>query len=327
MVRRRVAGTRRVTAAPHLLSATPVLASLDIARSVDFFCTKLGFTAMRAEPGVYGIISRDGVQIHFWACADRSIAESTSCRVRVQGIEPLYAQVEPLGIVHPHAPLAAKPWGTREFGILDPDGNLVTFAQWDDPDAGSGSPPRFTPFVLRTPRLALRFLEASDAAALFAIFSDPAVMRYWATGPWTTLEQAAASIRDTHRDYRDGSALRLGIEIAGEPGIVGACTLFGLQRTNRRAEIGYALAQRCWGRGYMHEALGAFLKHAFGPLDLHRIEADIDPRNAPSARALERHGFQREGFLRERWIIDGEICDTTLYGLLAREFQGRLDLV
>jgi len=316
-----------MSTAPRLLSATPVLASLDIARSVDFFCTKLGFAAVHAEPGVYGIVSRDDVQIHFWACADRAIAEATSCRVRVRGIDPLYEEIEPLGIVHPRAPLAVKPWGTREFGVVDPDGNLITFAQWDDPVAGGVSPPRFTPFVLHTPRLVLRFLDASDAEALFAIFSDPAVMRYWATGPWTTLEQATTSIRDTQRDYRDGGALRLGIEINGEPGLVGTCTLFGLHRTNRRAELGYVLAQRCWGRGYMHEALGAFLKHAFGALDLHRVEADIDPRNAPSARALERHGFQREGFLRERWIVDGEISDTVLYGLLAREFQARLDLV
>lgn len=316
-----------MTDASQLLSATPILASLDIARSVDFCCTKLGFVSIHSEPGVYGIVNRDGVQIHFWPCADRTIAEATSCRVRVRGIDPLYAQVEPLGIVHPHAPLAAKPWGTREFGVLDPDGNLITFAQWDDPSAGAASPPRFTPFVLHTPRLSLRFLETSDAELLFAIFSDPAVMRYWATGPWTTLEQATTSIRDTQRDYRDGGALRLGIEVNGQPGIIGTCTLFGLHRTSRRAEIGYALAQRCWGQGYMHEALGAFLQHAFGPLNLHRLEADIDPRNAPSARALERHGFQHEGFLRERWIVDGEICDTALYGLLAREFQGRLDLV
>ncbi len=316
-----------MTDVAHLLSATPVLASLDIPRSVEFFCAKLGFTAIRAESGGYGIVTRDGVQIHFWACTDRAIAANTSCRVRVTGIDRLYAQVEPMGIVHPQATLAVKPWGTREFGILDPDGNLVTFAQSDDAAAGDASAPRFTPFVLRTPRLTLRFLEAGDAEALFAIFSDAAVMRYWATGPWTTLEQAQSSVRDTQRDYHDGGALRLGLEITGEPGIVGTCTLFGLHRTSRRAETGYALAQRCWGQGYMHEALGAFLKHAFGPLDLHRIEADIDPRNAPSARALERHGFQREGFLRERWIVNDEICDTVLYGLLAREFQGRLDLI
>ncbi len=327
MVRGRVAGTGGLSESPRLQSATPVLASLDIARSVEFFCTKLGFSALHVAPGVYGVVTRNEVQIHFWACADRSIAENTSCRVRVSGIDALYAQIEPLGIVHPHAPLANKPWGTREFGILDPDGNLVTFAEWDRQGNAAAFTPPFTPFVLRTPRLTLRFLEDGDAEALFAIFSDPAVMRFWATRPWTTPDQAQASVRDTQNDYRVGGALRLGIEITGDAEIVGTCTLFGLHRANRRAELGYALARRCWGRGYMHEALGAFLQHAFGPLNLHRIEADIDPRNDPSARTLERHGFQREGLLRERWIVDGEISDTALYGLLAREFQGRVEPV
>ena len=71
----------------------------------------------------------------------------------------------------------------------------------------------------------------------------------------------------------------------------------------------------------MHEALAAFLAYALPTFDLHRVEADIDPRNATSARTLERQGFQREGLLRERWIVGGEVCDTAFYGLLAREFK------
>jgi len=107
--------------------ATPVLASLDIKRSVAFFWSKLGFTKIHAEQGAYGIVSSGTVSIHFWACADRRIAEATGCRVGVRGIEPLYADCVKGGIVHPNAPLSTAPWGNREFAILDPDGNLVTF--------------------------------------------------------------------------------------------------------------------------------------------------------------------------------------------------------
>ena len=45
--------------------------------------------------------------------------------------------------------------------------------------------------------------------------------------------------------------------------------------------------------------------------------------NAASARSLERLGFRHEGHLRERWIVDGEVSDTGLYGLLAREWFER----
>jgi ribosomal-protein-alanine N-acetyltransferase len=69
------------------------------------------------------------------------------------------------------------------------------------------------------------------------------------------------------------------------------------------------------------------LEHAFQRLDLNRLEADIDPRNAASARTLERLGFQKEGHLRERWIVNGEISDTGLYGLLRREWLERTKAV
>jgi RimJ/RimL family protein N-acetyltransferase len=51
-------------------------------------------------------------------------------------------------------------------------------------------------------------------------------------------------------------------------------------------------------------------------MGLHRIEADIDPRNTASARCLERLGFVKEGLLRERWIVEGEVSDSAIYGLL-----------
>jgi ribosomal-protein-alanine N-acetyltransferase len=66
----------------------------------------------------------------------------------------------------------------------------------------------------------------------------------------------------------------------------------------------------------------ALLKYAFEVLDLHRIEADVDPRNAASIKTLERLGFQREGYLRERWQINGQIQDAFFYGLLRHEWVG-----
>jgi len=185
-------------------------------------------------------------------------------------------------------------------------------------DAGAS---QFTPIELRTPRLRLRFIDSDDVPAVFAIFSDPVVMRYWATPPWTTLEEAQDNVANCLHDYQSGTALRLGITLAAHATLIGTCTLFRLDRGNRRAEIGYALARAHWGHGYMREALQAFLAYALVTFDLHRVEADIDPRNAASARTLERQGFQHEGLLRERWIVGVEVCDTAIYGLLAREFK------
>ena len=180
----------------------------------------------------------------------------------------------------------------------------------------------FQNLPLRTDRLVLRPLRETDAEALFAIFSDARVMRYWSTPPWTSLQPAqdmiAADLAQTTRDH-----LRLGIELAESGLFLGTCSLFSINCTCRRAEVGYGLGSFAWGQGYMHEALRTLLDFGFGELDLNRIEADIDPRNGASARTLERLGFTREGYLRERWIVGDEVSDTAIYGLLRREWRSR----
>ena len=87
-------------------------------------------------------------------------------------------------------------------------------------------------------------------------------------------------------------------------------------------KMGYAMARAHWGNGYMGEVLPAMVSHAFGAFGLHRLEADVDPRNAASVRALERIGFRLEGHLRERYHVNGEAQDALLYGLLRREWAG-----
>jgi RimJ/RimL family protein N-acetyltransferase len=71
----------------------------------------------------------------------------------------------------------------------------------------------------------------------------------------------------------------------------------------------------------MREAIAALLDLAFGRLGLNRIEADVDPRNERSLAVLERLGFRREGLLRERHIVAGEIQDSVMLGLLARQWR------
>lgn len=178
---------------------------------------------------------------------------------------------------------------------------------------------------MQTERLVLRPVHEADAASLFEIFSDAGVMRYWSSTPWTSLATAHELIARDTQALADGVHLRLGLETLAERKLIGTCTLFNLVAQCRRAELGYGMASAAWGQGYMHEALAALLNYAFTELDLHRVEADIDPRNTASVRCLERLGFQHEGRLRERWIVDGEVSDSSLYGLLRREWLAYVD--
>jgi ribosomal-protein-alanine N-acetyltransferase len=181
----------------------------------------------------------------------------------------------------------------------------------------------FTKTLLRTERLVLRPLAALDAGAVFALFSDPEVMRYWSCAPWTGIAQADHHIASAAEGLASGGMLRLGVELAATGDLVGQISMHHFDQQNRRCDVGYALARAHWGRGYLGEALGAVLEHGFGALALNRVEADVDPRNAGSTRLLERMGFEREGLLRERWIVAGEMCDTAFYGLLKRDWEAR----
>jgi ribosomal-protein-alanine N-acetyltransferase len=173
--------------------------------------------------------------------------------------------------------------------------------------------------TLETERLRLRWLTSADVPALFEVFSDPEVMRYWSHGPLSDAAAAADLLARIHAHFRARDLFQWGVALRGTDEVIGTCTLASLNPEHRRAEVGYALGRRHWGRGYMGEALPALLRFAFGRLDLHRVEADVDPRNERSLRSLERLGFRREGLLRERYHVCGETQDALLLGLLRSE--------
>ena len=183
--------------------------------------------------------------------------------------------------------------------------------------------PSFSDLTLRTARLDLRPLAPVDAEALFALKSDAIVQRYGSHTPWTELQQAIDYIERDRRSMADGQLVQFAVVRREDDAMLGTCTLYQLDAQCRRADVGYALLPSSWGRGYANEAVTALLDWGFETLALNRVEADIDPRNTASVRALERLGFTREGHLRERWIVGGEVGDSLIYGLLAREWKAR----
>lgn len=175
--------------------------------------------------------------------------------------------------------------------------------------------------LLQSPRLRLREFRADDAADFFAIHSDPQVMRYWSFPAWTDIAQAEARLAYIAEQRAQQAICIWAIAEPESDRLIGNCTAFAINQAQGRAEIGYCLHPRWQGRGLASEALQQVLGYLFDTLQLRRVEADIDPRNGPSCRLVERHGFVREGLLRERWDVNDERCDTALYGLLRREWR------
>jgi len=111
---------------PKMLTAIPVLLSLDVPATVVFYTSTLGFTCFYQESG-FAILQRDSIELHFTGCDDRHLVEWSSCRVRVDGVDALYEEYSSRGIIHPNARLEDTDYGTREFGIVDLHGVLITF--------------------------------------------------------------------------------------------------------------------------------------------------------------------------------------------------------
>lgn len=188
------------------------------------------------------------------------------------------------------------------------------------PAAPLPAPPALTPPTLTTARLRLRPVEDGDADDLWALHSSRVVLRYWNSPPWQERSRAQQFIATCRRLEQEGDGVRLVLARADDGAFLGWCGLTGRNPVYRTAHLGYVLTQAAWGRGYATEGARALLQWGFDALDVNRVQGEVDTRHRPSARVLEKLGFQLEGTLREDCIVDGEVSDTWVYGLLRREW-------
>ncbi len=110
----------------EILSIVPQLPSLNFEATKELYIQNLGFTIIGEYPDLL-LFTINGQELHFWKCSDKTIVESSSVYIRVQNIDALYEKYKPWQ--HPNSTLSNKPWGMREFHILDDSGNLLRFGQ------------------------------------------------------------------------------------------------------------------------------------------------------------------------------------------------------
>jgi ribosomal-protein-alanine N-acetyltransferase len=180
----------------------------------------------------------------------------------------------------------------------------------------------FTDFPrLETPRLLLRRIEPRDAEALFAIFSDEAVMEFYGNLPHHAVDDSRDLIARQEQRYANREGIRWGITRRGEDTVVGSCGLFLFDEGYHRATTGYELGRAHWRQGIVSEALTAMLDFAFSRMDLHRVEAVVDDVNERSKGLLRKLGFTQEGTLRQRFYFRDRFLDEHYFGLLRDEWR------
>ncbi len=125
---------------------------------------------------------------------------------------------------------------------------------------------------------------------------------------------------DPVRPGDEGGKLVLAVELAGR--VVGDVIMKFGPRVHRQGEVGWIVHPDIGGNGYATEAARAFISTAFAEWDLHRVFAQLDPRNEASARLCERLGMRKEAHLRDESWFKGEWGDLATYAVLESEWTG-----
>lgn len=175
--------------------------------------------------------------------------------------------------------------------------------------------------LIETDRLILREVSKDDADDLLIYLSDKEVMKYMGLEPFNSVEDALDEIAWYKSIFEKETGMRWGISLKGQDKVIGSCGFLNRATQHYRAEIGYELSKEHWGKGIASEAIEAVISYGFKELNLHRIEALIEPLNLPSQKVLERKGFIREGLLRGYEFTCGKFDDVYMYSLLNQDFK------
>lgn len=117
-----------MTENPDRIEVLPVLPSLDIQQTFDFYTTLLGFSEVVYRVDDYLILRRPDMELHFRLTDDRTLCERTSVYLRGGGIGDLHREFSERD-VPTLTPMAVRAWNMEEFYIHDPHGNLLRFAR------------------------------------------------------------------------------------------------------------------------------------------------------------------------------------------------------
>ncbi len=113
----------------HLQIAVPVLACLDIDKTVKFYQENLGLDRVGRQNNDHVVIESDKIEIHFWKYNDKNHSEHTSCYLRVKDEDILYAKMRKADVVRLNGPLGDQPGSIGAFAILDEDGSMIKFGK------------------------------------------------------------------------------------------------------------------------------------------------------------------------------------------------------
>ena len=171
--------------------------------------------------------------------------------------------------------------------------------------------------VLYTERLILKEITEQHAEALYHMRADPEVMKYVDRPRPKSVEDILELIQKMKAMKSNGDGISWGIFKKENPDLkIGNIGFFRIMSEHYRAEIGYMLITGEQQKGIMLEAIRKVIEFGFKNMNLHSIEANINPENIASKKLLLKANFVREAYFRENYFYNEKFIDSEIYSLL-----------
>ena len=178
----------------------------------------------------------------------------------------------------------------------------------------------FTSFPnLETERLLLRRVNNNDIKEVLALRSNPETMKYIPRPLVKNDDEALEHIAMIETKIENNEGINWAITLKDNPKLIGVIGHYRIKPEHYRSEIGYMILPEFNGKGIVTEAVQEVVKYGFEAMQLHSIEAVIDPDNIASAKVLEKNNFVKEAHLKENEFYDGRFYDSVIYSLLNKK--------
>ena len=168
--------------------------------------------------------------------------------------------------------------------------------------------------VIETEHLIIRPMCAADIPSLRKWMPDESLYTYWGKKPGKSEKNPELLFEKAPRPTK---SLHLGIAPKDINAVVGDIYVY-LIENDRMASVAIRIAQFCQGKGYGTEALSTITEFCFKNTELQRLWAEVDVRNIPSQKMLEKCGYKQEGLIRQGKMVN-TWCDYYIYGKLVSD--------
>lgn len=172
--------------------------------------------------------------------------------------------------------------------------------------------------IITTERLRLRQFTIQDAPAFYEMRTNSNFRTYLDRPVDKDIESLETLIKSINKQFAENESVCWVISSKDKNDFIGSISFWKIDKAHHRAEIGYGIHPNFQQQGYMSEAMKSVIDYGFKVMNLHSIEANINPSNEASINLAKKFNFVQEAYFRENYYYDGKFLDSAIFSLVNR---------